>query len=69
MLGDESMRRRVPMFELILAAMVLIVTLWLGAGLWMICVTPSRGWKADLQFVFWWPLHWYFEIWKGHGRD
>lgn len=56
------------MFEFIAAALVLLVMLWLGVGLWMVSVTPSRGWKADMQFVFLWPLHWYFEIWKGYGR-
>jgi hypothetical protein len=30
---------------------------WLGIGIFFVAKTRSRGWKADLLFVFTWPFN------------
>ena len=43
--------------ELLLA----IPIIWIAIGIWLVIKTKSRGWRADLQFVFEWPIHWFLE--------
>jgi hypothetical protein len=38
-----------------------ITLAWIGEGLWRALRTQSRGWEADIAFVFTWPLHWILE--------
>lgn len=47
-----------------LKALAAIAIVWASVGIWMVIQTRSRGWKADVAFAMFWPLHWYFEIWR-----
>ncbi len=38
-----------------------VITLWLGFGVFIVATTESRGWKADLSFVFTWPINWFLD--------
>jgi len=53
------------MAESLMTYVASIAVLWIAVGIWMVIKTRSRGWRADVAFVFLWPLHWYIEIWKG----
>ncbi|QZP07795.1 hypothetical protein [Caenibius sp. WL] len=39
----------------------IVAGLWIGTGIYLTVKTQSRGWYADLVFVFVWPIHWIME--------
>ncbi len=37
--------------------LTIIAFLWLGTGIYFVTHSRSRGWKADVLFIFTWPIN------------
>lgn len=38
-----------------------IIIAWIVVGISLVIITKSRGLKADILFVFTWPIIWYLD--------